>query len=113
MGATSVVRELQIPTADMLADNSFADTDAQKAQLRENERLYLEYRKMIESELGQRFRFLMKDGPEAIAARKVRKSYRFLLLNQPQTIVRLTKSMATSVFRARNAAQAQQQRRDH
>jgi hypothetical protein len=56
----------------VLSDKTFADTDAQKAQLKGDDKLYLEYRKMIESELGQRFRFLMKDGPEALAARKVR-----------------------------------------
>jgi len=55
----------------MLADKTSADTDAQKAQLKGDEKLYLEYRKMIESELGQRFKFLMKGGPEARAARKV------------------------------------------
>lgn len=47
------------------------DTEAQKTLLRDNDKIYLEYRKMIESEIGQRFRFLMKGGPEATEARRV------------------------------------------
>ncbi|KAH8886537.1 FAD/NAD(P)-binding domain-containing protein [Thozetella sp. PMI_491] len=49
---------------------NFAYTDAQKAKLRENDRAYLEYRKMIEAEMGRRFRFLMIGGPEAAEARR-------------------------------------------
>ena len=67
----------------MLANNTFADTEAQKAQLKADDKLYLEYRKMIESELGQRFKFLMKDGPEARAARKVLYPKFFLSTSQP------------------------------
>lgn len=50
---------------------NFEYSEKQKELLRGNPKAYLEYRKMIESEIGQRFRFLMKDGPEATEARRV------------------------------------------
>ncbi|KAJ9157859.1 FAD/NAD-P-binding domain-containing protein [Pleurostoma richardsiae] len=53
-----------------LDGGNFEYTDAQKARLRDDQKSYLEYRKMIESEIGQRFRFLMKGGPEATEARR-------------------------------------------
>lgn len=56
---------------DRMLTNRKTDSDAQKAQLRDNPKLYLEYRKMVEGEIGRRFRFLMKDGPDATEARKV------------------------------------------
>ncbi|CAH0054232.1 unnamed protein product [Clonostachys solani] len=49
---------------------NFQYSDAQKKILREQPKAYLEYRKMIEAEIGQRFRFLMKRGPEATQARQ-------------------------------------------
>ncbi|CAK7206931.1 hypothetical protein SEUCBS139899_009738 [Sporothrix eucalyptigena] len=49
---------------------NFEYSDKQKKLLSEDSDAYLEYRKMIESEIGQRFRFLMNDGPEAAEARK-------------------------------------------
>lgn len=51
--------------------NAPLDSIAQKKILREQPKAYLEYRKMIEAEIGQRFRFLMKRGPEATQARQV------------------------------------------
>ncbi|CAK7237721.1 hypothetical protein SBRCBS47491_010100 [Sporothrix bragantina] len=49
---------------------NFEYSDKQKKLLGEDSDAYLEYRKMIESEIGQRFRFLMNNGPEASEARK-------------------------------------------
>jgi hypothetical protein len=50
---------------------SKSDSDAQKKKLREDPELYLEYRKMIESEISERFRFILKNGPDAVQARNV------------------------------------------
>ena len=52
------------------------DSDKQKAILREDPKAYLEYRKMIEAEIGFRFRFLMLGGPEAAQARQVSNEFR-------------------------------------
>lgn len=50
---------------------NYAYSDKQKELLKTQPEAYLEYRKMIEAEIGQRFRFLMKNGPEAKEAAKV------------------------------------------
>ncbi|KAL1865924.1 hypothetical protein VTK73DRAFT_5008 [Phialemonium thermophilum] len=55
---------------------------SQKARLRDDPAAYLEYRKMIEAEIGQRFRFLMKGGPEATEARRAKEMRRKLKGNQ-------------------------------
>jgi len=48
---------------------NFAYTDEQIAYLAENPKKYMEYRKQIENELNQRFKFIIKGSPEAKAAR--------------------------------------------
>jgi len=57
--------------ADMLIVEGWVDTEEQKKKLRDDPKAYLEYRKMVEAEIGIRFRFLMKNGPEAKTAREV------------------------------------------
>lgn len=49
---------------------NFEYTDEQKMYLEENPQKYLEYRKQIENELNQRFKFIIKGSPEAKAARE-------------------------------------------
>lgn len=49
---------------------NFAYTDDQKRFLEANPKKYLEYRKQIENELNQRFKFIIKGSPEAKAARE-------------------------------------------
>jgi hypothetical protein len=46
-----------------------SDTEKQKDYLRNCPQKYLEYRKQIENELNQRFRFIIRGSPEAKAAR--------------------------------------------
>ncbi|KAK5170357.1 uncharacterized protein LTR77_004944 [Saxophila tyrrhenica] len=48
---------------------NFEYTDEQKKYLREHPEKYLEYRKQIENELNQRFKFILKGSEEAKAAR--------------------------------------------
>jgi len=47
-----------------------ADTEEQQRFLRDNPAKYLEYRKQIENELNQRFKFIIKGSAEATAARE-------------------------------------------
>jgi hypothetical protein len=47
------------------------DTPTQKQLFKEQPKLYLKYSKMIESELNQRFKFILKNTPEAKAAKEV------------------------------------------
>jgi len=47
---------------------NFAYTDDQKKEFAKNPELFLKYSKMIESELNQRFKFILKNTPEAKAA---------------------------------------------
>jgi hypothetical protein len=47
------------------------DSEAQKKILKEDPEACLEYGKMIEAEIGQRVRFLVKNGPEATEAKRV------------------------------------------
>ncbi|OQO06048.1 hypothetical protein B0A48_08636 [Cryoendolithus antarcticus] len=49
--------------------SNFAYTKEQQKYLMENPRKYMEYRKQIEDELNQRFKFIIKGSPEAKAAR--------------------------------------------
>lgn len=49
---------------------NFEYTEEQKKFLEENPEKYLEYRKQIENELNQRFKFIIKGSPEAQAARE-------------------------------------------
>lgn len=49
---------------------NFEYTDEQKRFLEETPEKYLEYRKQIENELNQRFKFIIKGSPEAQAARE-------------------------------------------
>lgn len=48
---------------------NFRYTDKQKKEFAENPDLFLKYSKMIESELNQRFKFILKNTPEAKAAK--------------------------------------------
>jgi cation diffusion facilitator CzcD-associated flavoprotein CzcO len=49
---------------------NFYYTEKQKKLLAEDPQLYLEYRKMIESEISERFRFILRNSPEAVQARE-------------------------------------------
>jgi cation diffusion facilitator CzcD-associated flavoprotein CzcO len=49
---------------------NFFYTEKQKKMLREDPKIYLEYRKMIESEISDRFRFILRNSPEAATARE-------------------------------------------
>jgi len=48
------------------------DTPEQQKRFAENPQLFLKYSKMIESELNQRFKFILNGTPEAEGAREVR-----------------------------------------
>lgn len=48
---------------------NFRYSEAQLEYLKNNPKKYLEYRKQIENELNQRFKFIIKGSPEAAAAR--------------------------------------------
>lgn len=50
----------------------FIDTDEQKKLFAEDPKHSLKYRKMIESELNQRFKFIVQGTPEQKAALEVR-----------------------------------------
>jgi hypothetical protein len=52
-----------------------SDTEEQKESFKKNPESYLKYIKMIESELNQRFKFILKGTPEANQAKAV--SYGF------------------------------------
>jgi hypothetical protein len=47
-----------------------ADSQEQLDYLEKNPKKYLEYRKQIENELNQRFKFIIKGSDEAVAARE-------------------------------------------
>jgi hypothetical protein len=47
-----------------------SDSESQKEILKSKPDAYLEYRKMIEAGIGQRFRFLLNNGPETTQARR-------------------------------------------
>lgn len=47
------------------------DSKEQQEYFKDNPKKYLEYRKQIENELNQRFKFIIKGSDEANAARKV------------------------------------------
>lgn len=47
------------------------DTPEQQQRFAENPKLFLKYSKMIESELNQRFKFILNGTPEAEGAREV------------------------------------------
>jgi hypothetical protein len=47
-----------------------ADSQEQLDYLKKNPKKYLEYRKQIENELNQRFKFIIKGSDEAVAARE-------------------------------------------
>ncbi|OAL38299.1 hypothetical protein AYO20_02358 [Fonsecaea nubica] len=49
---------------------TISDTPEQKQLFKDNPKLYLKYSKMIESELNQRFKFILKNTPESKAARE-------------------------------------------
>ncbi|KIW85239.1 hypothetical protein Z517_00629 [Fonsecaea pedrosoi CBS 271.37] len=49
---------------------NFQYTPEQKQLFKDNPKLYLKYSKMIESELNQRFKFILKNTPESKAARE-------------------------------------------
>ncbi|ETI26517.1 hypothetical protein G647_03294 [Cladophialophora carrionii CBS 160.54] len=49
---------------------NFEYTPIQKQLFKENPKLYLKYSKMIESELNQRFKFILKNTPESKAAKE-------------------------------------------
>ena len=49
---------------------NFRYTDKQKKEFTENPELFLKYSKMIESELNQRFKFILKNTKEAAAAKE-------------------------------------------
>jgi hypothetical protein len=51
------------------------DTEQQKKRFEENPAEYVAYCKEIEDELNQRFKLILKDTPEAVAARVVRCVY--------------------------------------
>lgn len=46
------------------------DSEEQQRLLKENPKLFLEYRKMIENELNQRFKFIIKGTQQALDARQ-------------------------------------------
>ena len=48
---------------------NFNYTEKQKKEFADNPELYLKYSKMIESELNQRFKFILKNTPESAAAK--------------------------------------------
>lgn len=72
----------------MQTENSpFADSEQQLDYLKKNPTKYLEYRKQIENELNQRFKFIIKGSDEARAARDYASNeMRTKLNNNPRLI---------------------------
>lgn len=72
-----------------------ADSQEQLDFLEKNPKKYLEYRKQIENELNQRFKFIIKGSDEAVAAREYAENeMRTKLNNDP----RLTDKMIPKNF---------------
>lgn len=57
----------------------FVDTEEQKKRFREDPQHGLKYRKMMESELNQRFKFIVQGTPEQKASLEVRGTPLFLV----------------------------------
>lgn len=66
---------------------NFDYTDKQKQWLRDNPDKYLEYRKIIESELNQRFKFIIKGSEEAKEARSYSEDEMMRKLGQDPRLV--------------------------
>lgn len=58
-----------------------SDTDEQKKRFREDPKHALKYRKMMESELNQRFKFIVQGTPEQKASLEVSKNWRTTSVN--------------------------------
>jgi hypothetical protein len=67
-------------TRVILMLTKLSDTEEQKEEFRKNPEKFLKYSKLIESELNQRFKFILKGTPEAEGAKAVSCS---LYMNHP------------------------------
>jgi len=89
MEQTSVVR---LVLSEMIGAgaNACIDSEAQREFLEKNPKKYLEYRKQIENELNQRFKFIIKGSKEAIAARDYsHDEMRMKLNNDPRLVEKI------------------------
>jgi len=71
MAPISRVRSFYTISSEKAFLLKYPDTEEQKKRFRDNPELYLKYSKMIESELNQRFKFILNGTPEAEAAKEV------------------------------------------